>query len=158
VNKFLGVLLMGVVLVSRGAVAGGWDSAKGIDQVSLKGELVCTGCNLKKLSGANAQCSLYSLHDIGVKLADGTIWTIVNNAKGHDIIRAHKTVENKSAVISGWMYPNAHQIEIASIKVKGVSAEEIAKAAWEEDQKIAKALLKRKVGEAPVHTHGAGRH
>ena len=152
--KLSGIFLTGVMLLSGGALAGGWDSAKGMDQIRLKGELVCTGCSLKKLSGANAQCSLYSQHDIGVKLADGTIWTIVNNAKGHDIIRAHKTVENKYAVINGWMYPNAHQIEIASIKVEGVSADEIAKAAWQEDQKIAKALLNRKVGEAPVHTAG----
>ena len=119
--------------------------------MTVTGELVCLGCSLKKLSGANAECSLYTQHDLGVKLADGSLWSIVNNQKGHDIIRAHGLLNHKVATITGWLYPNANHIEIDSIKVKGVKASRIAKAALAEDRLIAKALLKRKAGQAPQH-------
>lgn len=134
--------------------AGGWDKTKGTDKVTLKGTLLCVGCNLKKMSGANAQCDLYAHHAIGFKSEDGVMWNIVENAKGHDIVRGHKLLEkNVPATITGWIYPVANAIEIDSIEVEGISMAEIQKAAWEEDQIIAKALMSRKIGEAPVAGH-----
>jgi hypothetical protein len=153
--KSLFMLVLAAVL-SSSVFAGGWDREKGTDSIILKGELICIGCSLKGLSGANAQCGLYTRHDIGFKLGDGTFWNFVNNATGHDIIRAHKTVIHKQATVTGWMYPNAHMIEIESITVEGVTPEEIAKAAWNEDQKVAKQLTHRKVGQHPevkAHKH-----
>jgi hypothetical protein len=153
--KSLFVLALGAVL-SSSVFAGGWDREKGTDSVTLKGELICIGCSLKKLSGANAQCGLYTRHDVGFKLGDGTFWNFVNNATGHDIIRAHKTVIHKQATVTGWMYPNAHMIEIESITVEGVTPEEIAKAAWNKGQEVAKQLTHRKVGQPPevkAHKH-----
>jgi len=139
------------------AFAGGWDKAKGLDKITLKGNLLCAGCSLKKLNGANAQCSLFAHHAVGFKTEDGAIWNIIDNAKGHDIIRAHTLLEkNVPATITGWIYPIAHAIEIDSIEVHGVSMAEIQKAAWEEDQMIAKELMNRKVGQAPTpvgHSH-----
>ncbi len=143
------VLFLSVTAVS----AGGWDENKGINQTTLKGELVCTGCTLKKLDGANAQCNLFAQHALGFRSADGTIWNIVDNAVGHDVIRGHKLLGHKKATIKGYIYPIANQVEILSIDVEGVSAKEIAKAGWEEDQILAKRLLKRKVGEAPKSDH-----
>lgn len=135
--------------------AGGWDKAKGMEMTTLmKGNLLCVGCNLKKVSGANAQCDLYSQHSIGFKSEDGTIWNIIENAKGHDIVKAHTLLEkNVPATITGWMYPIANMIEIDSITVEGVSMADIQKAAWEEDQVLAKKLMERKVGEAPAAGH-----
>lgn len=134
--------------------AGGWDKAKGMDTVTLKGNLICVGCNLKKMSGANAQCDLYAQHSIGFKTEDGTIWNIIENAKGHDIVKAHTLLEkNVPATITGWIYPIANMIEIDSITVEGVSMADIRKAAWEEDQILAKKLMERKVGEAPAAGH-----
>jgi len=155
--KYLLGVFLSFVLIQFSAVAfaGGWDNKKGLDQITLEAKLVCLGCSLKKMSGANAQCDLYSLHDVGVKLADGSLWSIVNNQAGHDTIRAHKLVIGKTAKITGWLYPNAHHIEIDSINIAGVTKDQLATAAWEEDQKIAKALLARKPGEAPTHSdHG----
>lgn len=140
-----------VLFVPFLAQAGGWDANKGTDKITLQGELICLGCSLKRLSGANAQCGLYTHHDVGFKLADGTFWSLVNNAKAHDVIRAHGLVIGKKATISGWIYPNANHIEVDSIIVDGISGTEIAEAAWKEDQSVAKALLSRKVGEAPVY-------
>jgi len=149
----IAILSLILVVTASTAYAGGWDKNKGMDKLTLKGELVCIGCSLKKLNGANAQCNLYSHHAIGFKSADGTLWSIVDNAVGHDITRAHELLEHKNAKITGWIYPLANFIEIDSIKVDGVSARKIAKAAWKEDKLIAKRLADRKVGEAPALAH-----
>jgi len=143
------ILSLLIILFSTSSFAGGWDNKKGLDQITVEAELVCLGCSLKKLSGANAQCGLYTQHDVGVKLADGSLWSIVNNAVGHDTIRAHKLVIGKIATITGWLYPNANHIEFDSIKIADISTESLAKVAWEEDQKVAQALINRKPGEAP---------
>ena len=149
------ILTLVVLFVSASLCwAGGWDKKKGLGQTTLTGELVCVGCSLKKLDGANAQCSLYTHHAIGFKAGDGTLWSIVDNAKGHDIIQSHELLENKKATVTGWIYPLAHFIEIDEINVDGVSKAEIRKAAWEEDQLIAKELAGRKVGEAPSSAKG----
>lgn len=146
------VLIFGLVSIT---FAGGWDKSKGTDKLTLKGELLCVGCNLKKMSGANAQCDLYAHHAIGFKTEDGVIWNILENAKGHDIVRAHRLLEKKKATITGWIYPIAHVIKIDSIEIEGVSMTDIQKAAWEEDQLLAKRLMSRKIGEPPVlgHSH-----
>lgn len=150
-----------VILLSASlAFAGGWAKDKGLDQVTLKGELVCVGCSLKKMDGANAQCNLYAHHAIGFKTADGLIWSIVDNEKGHDVIRAHKILEKgKKATITGWIYPVAQFIEIDKIEVEGVTMEQIQVAALEEDQLIAKRLATRKLGQVPTmdHDHGPSR-
>ncbi len=147
------VSMMIIALTASFAFAGGWDAAKGMDKMTLKGQLVCLGCSLKKLDGANAQCNLYSHHAIGFKAGDGTLWSLVDNAQGHDIIRAHELLGKKEATIVGWMFPVAHFIEISEITVEGVSPEAIAKAGWEEDKLLAKRLESRKVGEAPELGH-----
>ncbi len=146
--------IISIILTAGICLAGGWDRSKGMGEITLKGELLCIGCNLKRLSGANAQCNLYTHHAIGFRTEDGTIWNILENAKGHDIIRAAKLLNGKKATITGWIYPIAHVIEIDKIVVDGVSMKDIQKAAWEEDQAIAKALMNRKVGEPPLVVGG----
>lgn len=132
------------------AYAGGWDGNKGLSKVTVSGEFVCVGCSLKKMDGANAQCSLYAQHTIGLRTGDGTLWSILDNAQGHDIARGHGLLDNKKATITGYLYPIAHMIEIESITVDGVDKKEIGRNAWKLDQRLAKALLERKAGEAPV--------
>ncbi len=154
-NIFITIVLL---QFSSMAFAGGWDNKKGLDQITVEAELVCLGCSLKKLSGANAQCGLYTQHDVGVKLSDGSLWSIVNNAIGHDTIRAHKLVIGKKAKITGWIYPNANHIEFDSVNIDGISKEKLAQVAWDEDQKVAQALLNRKPGEAPNHGNDGHHH
>ena len=155
-KRLLTLTVVLLFVLSSIAFAGGWDKSKGTDKVTVKGTLLCVGCNLKKMSGANAQCDLYAHHAIGFKTEDGVIWNILENAKGHDIVRAHRLLEkNVPATITGWIYPIANAIEIDSITVEGVSMADIQKSAWEDDQLLAKRLMERKVGEPPVmgHTH-----
>lgn len=152
--KRIVIAIFTVLALVQTSWAGGWDADKGLSTMTLKGKLVCVGCSLKKLDGANAQCNLFAHHAIGFKSADGTYWSIIDNAIGHDVIRAHELVEGKDATINGWIYPIANMIEIEGIEVDGVSSEQIARAGWEEDQAIAKGLLARKVGEAPPSDGG----
>lgn len=155
-KKLLVILAVFFLSVSH-ALAGGWDAKKGMDKVTLSGKLVCVGCSLKKMNGANAQCSLYAHHAIGFKTGDGLLWSIVDNEKGHDVIRGHRLLEKGvNATITGWIYPVAHFIEIDSITVDGVTPEQIARAGWEEDQLMAKRLASRKVGEVPIMAHEHG--
>ncbi len=146
-------LTFALLALSHHSFSGGWDAQKGLDKMTMTVELVCLGCSLKRLSGANAQCDLYSQHDVGVKLADGSLWSLVNNAKGHDVIKAHTLVIGKKANLTGWLYPNAHHIEIDTIDIQGISAQQLASAAWVEDQKSAKTLLSRKQGNKPILEH-----
>jgi hypothetical protein len=148
--KHILMTTVALVVMVQVSMAGGWKADKGLDKMSIEGKLVCIGCSLKKLDGANAQCNLFAHHAIGFKTADGSLWSIIDNAAGHDVIRGHALIQGKTATINGWLYPIANMIEIATISVDGVSAKEIAKAGWEEDQAIAKGLLSRKVGEAPA--------
>jgi hypothetical protein len=145
-----------MILTQVVAYAGGWDGAKGLAKVTLSGELVCAGCTLKKMDGANAQCNLFAQHTIGFRLGDGTLWSIIDNLEGHDITRGHGLVDNKKATITGYLYPVAHMIEIESIAVEKVDKKDIAHHAWSQDQKLAKALLSRKAGEPPVFPEEKG--
>lgn len=150
-KRSLVIMILLVFGVAQISIAGGWNKEKGMDKITVKGTLLCVGCNLKKMNGANAQCDLFAHHAIGFKTEDGTIWNIIENVNGHDIVRAHTLLEkNIPATITGWIYPVAHAIEIDSIEVEGVSMADIQKAGWEEDQRIAKKLLARKIGEAPA--------
>jgi len=153
-KRVIALTVVFVFALASLSFAGGWDKTKGTDKVTLKGTLLCIGCNLKKMGGANAQCNLYAHHAIGFKSEDGLMWNILNNEKGHDIIMAHKLLEkNVPATITGWIYPVANVIEIDSIQVEGISMKDIQKAAWEDDQLLAKRLMSRKVGESPVMGH-----
>jgi hypothetical protein len=152
--KRIGMTIGILLLTATVGVAGGWDKDKGLDKVTLKGELVCIGCSLKKLDGANAQCNLYAHHAVGFRTQDGLLWSIVDNEKGHDVIRAHRLLEKGvKATITGYLYPVAHFIEIDEIEVEGVTMAAIQAAALEEDQLIAKRLATRKLGEVPAMDH-----
>ena len=152
--KKIALVFSALVLTASVALAGGWDTDKGFDKVTLNGDLVCVGCSMKKMSGANAQCNLFAHHAIGFKTADGLLWSIVDNEKGHDVIRAHRLLEKgKKASITGWIYPAAHFVEIDSIEVEGVTMKEIQVAGLEEDHLISKRLASRKLGEVPGESH-----
>ena len=152
--KRIGLALGVLLLTATVGAAGGWDADKGLDKVTLRGELVCIGCSLKKLDGANAQCNLYAHHAVGFRTLDGLLWSIVDNEQGHDVIRAHRLLEKGvKASITGYIYPVAHFIEIDTIKVEGVSMAVIQQAGLEEDHLLAQRLASRKLGEVPAMGH-----
>lgn len=88
------------------------------DRQEHAGRIVCIGCTLENQEGgAHAQCTLHSKHALGLLAADGTLWTFVDNAKGHLVI-ANAKLRDKDVRILGWKFPKAQYIEISKYQVK----------------------------------------
>ena len=87
------------------------------DRVETAGTIVCVGCTLEKQSGAEAQCTLHAKHAQGLLGADGTLYTLVDNAKGHLVITNDK-LRGKEVKILGWKYPKSNYIEVSKYQVK----------------------------------------
>jgi hypothetical protein len=88
------------------------------DRQELAGKIVCVGCTLENQEGgANAQCTLHAKHAQGLLMADGTLWTFVDNAKGHLVITDTK-LKDKEVKVLGWKFPKAQYIELSKYQVK----------------------------------------
>lgn len=88
------------------------------DRVEIPGTIVCIGCTLEKeAGGADSQCTLHAKHAQGLLLPDGTLWTFVNNAKGHSVITNEK-LRGKEVKVFGWKFPKAQYIELSKYQVK----------------------------------------
>ena len=87
------------------------------DRVEIAGTIVCVGCALEKDSGADAQCTLHAKHAQGLKAADGTLYTFVDNAKGHHVITNDK-LRGKEVKVLGWKFPKSNYIELSKYQVK----------------------------------------
>lgn len=88
------------------------------DREWFKGKIVCIGCTLENQeSGADAQCTLHAKHAQGLLMADGTLWTFVDNTKGHFLVTNEKLKDQEVAVF-GWKWSKAHYIEVSKYKVK----------------------------------------
>ena len=87
-------------------------------RVEIAGTIVCIGCALEKQdAGADAQCTLHAKHAQGLLMADGTLWTLVDNAKGHHVITNDK-LRGKEVKLFGWKFPKAQYIEVSKYQVK----------------------------------------
>ena len=111
---------MMLVLAISGLVAqdGGQAKKRELkDRVELPGTIVCFGCTLEKEAGADSQCTLHSQHAQGLRAPDGTLWTILDNAKGH-LVRSDEKLRGKEVKVLGWKYPKAQTIEVSKYQVK----------------------------------------
>ena len=59
-------------------------------KTDLAGQLVCVGCTLEKEHGAEAQCTLHAKHAQGFLAEDGTLYTLLDNGRGHILISDRK--------------------------------------------------------------------
>ncbi len=88
------------------------------DRVEVEGKIVCIGCTLQdQENGADAQCTLHAKHAQGLLLADGTLWTFVDNAKGHHVM-ANEALRGKDVKVLGWKFPKAQYVEVSKYHVK----------------------------------------
>jgi len=88
------------------------------DRQEIAGKIVCIGCTLQKQEGgANSQCTLHAKHALGLLAADGTLWTFVDNAKGHLVIGNAK-LKDKEVKIFGWKFAKAQYVEVSKYQVK----------------------------------------
>jgi hypothetical protein len=86
------------------------------DRIEIPGTIVCIGCTLEKEAGAEAQCTLHAKHAQGLLAADGTLWTLVDNAKGH-IVMTNEKLRGKEVKLLGWKYPKAQYVEISKYQL-----------------------------------------
>jgi hypothetical protein len=91
------------------------EAAETLGFETIKGEVVCFGCTLKKEKGAKAQCSLYG-HINAIRTKDGKIWTILENDKSTELLNNHDYA-GKEIEIKGKKFPEAQTIEVESFKI-----------------------------------------
>jgi hypothetical protein len=116
------VVTAGVIgsFVLFGALAFAQDKAKKRelkDRVEIPGTIICIGCTLEKEAGAEAQCTLHAKHAQGLRMEDGTLWTFIDNAKGHLVITNAK-LKDKPVKVLGWKFPKAQYIEVSKYQIK----------------------------------------
>ncbi len=88
------------------------------DRQEIAGKIVCIGCTIEKQDGgANSQCTLHAKHAQGLLADDGTLWTLVDNAKGHLVITNAK-LKDKDVKILGWKFAKSQYIEVSKYQVK----------------------------------------
>ena len=86
------------------------------DRKEFPGTVVCIGCELEK-RGAEAQCTLHAKHAQGLLAPDGTLWTFIDNTRGHHLVREKKLL-GKELKIYGWSYPKTRYIEVWKFQLK----------------------------------------
>lgn len=88
------------------------------DRKWIEGKIVCIGCHLESLEGgADAQCTLHAKHAQGLLAKDGTLWTFVNNERGHHLIAA-KELRDRDVQVFGWTWAKAQYIEAYKYRVQ----------------------------------------
>lgn len=101
--------------------------------VVVQGTIVCLGCELEK-DGADAQCTLNAKHAQGFKDADGKLWSIVDNMRGHGVITNEK-LRGKEVKLHAWKFEKAQYLEVWQYEVKSGDKWEIysccADCGWE---------------------------
>lgn len=112
-KSFLLIALVGAVLLAQDSPEKKkFEKRKLSDRQWVEGKIVCIGCELEDQDGgAESQCTLFAKHAQGLKLANGTIWTLVNNQRGNSVITNDK-LRGKDAKIFGWKFPKSQYIEL----------------------------------------------
>ncbi len=86
------------------------------DRVEIPATVACVACTLESW-GADAQATLYSKHAQGLLLPDGTLWSIVDNAKGHGLVTNEK-LKDKEIKVLGWKFAKAQYVEVSKYSLK----------------------------------------
>ncbi len=105
-----------VVLLGLFAAVVAEEAAKK-ETVVKEGQIVCVGCHLEKQYGAEAQCTLYAKHAQGLLAADGTLWTFLDNTRGHSFITEKKLL-GKPIRVHACAFPKAQVLEALTYELK----------------------------------------
>ncbi len=87
------------------------------NRVEISGTIVCVGCTLEKDQGADSQCSLHAKHAQGLLAQDGTLWHLLDNARGHDLVTREK-YRGREVKMLAWKYPSARHLEVWNFKIE----------------------------------------
>ena len=83
--------------------------------VTLEGKLVCINCALHESLGNPVFCKEHN-HTLGIRLADGSIWSILENEKVKGLCNCYDHL-NKTITVQGIVFPKAKYIELTSFKL-----------------------------------------
>jgi hypothetical protein len=86
-------------------------------KIELLGKLGCVGCHLEKEYAAEAQCTVHAKHAQGFLADDGTLYTILDNARGHILI-TEKKLAGTLLRVEGFTFPKAQVLEVVRFKKK----------------------------------------
>ncbi len=109
--------LVGGIAAVLAAAAGGAEGTVQKEETVKEGQLVCVGCHLEKEHQAQAQCTLYGKHAQGLLAADGSVWTLLDNARGHCLVTDRK-LAGKPIRIHGWGFPKTQILEVRTFELK----------------------------------------
>ncbi len=87
------------------------------ETVVKEGQVVCVGCQLEKQYGAEAQCTLYARHAQGLLASDGSLWTFLDNTRGHYYITEKKLL-GKPIRVHGDAFPKAQILDARTYDLK----------------------------------------
>lgn len=94
------------------------EKRKPSDRQWIEGRIVCVGCALENQDGgADSQCTLHAKHAQGLLAADGTLWTFVDNARGHHVVTNAK-LRDKEVKVFGWKFAKAQYVEVSKYQLK----------------------------------------
>ena len=85
-------------------------------QVTLKGQLVCSTCSLKA-QGAHSDCKEFGCTQ-ALKTGDGRMVTLMQNQYSKPIMTG-KDMNNKQIEITGTYFANANMLDVQSYSVDG---------------------------------------
>ena len=125
-RKFIALTALLMLMSAVTAMACGGDSQKtgssaminseNPQQVTLKGQLVCSTCSLKA-QGAHSACSEFGCTQ-ALKTSDGRMVTLMPNQYSTPLV-ASKEMSNKSVEITGTYFANANMLDVQSYSVDG---------------------------------------
>ncbi len=111
------ILLVGTISFAEGdnAYSGKVHNKKmsGVER-TLKGELVCLGCDLKE-SGARSDCTSHG-HSIRLKSQNGLYLTILSNQYSTSLLTDAKML-HKPIEITGYHFANAQTLDVISYTI-----------------------------------------
>jgi len=120
------LLLLAVILLNvpvkaisqEKSVRPGPSSERLAKRVVVEGKIACVGCSIQALDPeADPQCTLHAKHAQGLVAVDGTIFSFLDNGRGHILITDPKW-KGKEVKILGWKLPKSQIVEISKFQLK----------------------------------------
>ncbi len=115
-SLLLAAALLCVAAVAGDAPAGAAKRRENKDRIEIPGTVVSIGATLESM-GANAEDTLHAKGAQGLLAPDGTLWTFVDNAKGHGVVTNQK-LRGKEVKILGWKFSKTQYVEVSKYAVK----------------------------------------
>ncbi len=115
-------LTLAIIMLSLFAVTvmagpdNAYKKAETSKETTIKGTMVCLGCELKKGDGANAECKDFG-HTHALKTEDGKLVSLLENKFAKDLMS--DKYHGKNVEINGTMFANANILDVQSFSVDG---------------------------------------